>query len=329
MLPLAGHALFHSTNLDHAREEVARIFCPHRLDMVGKGAMDARHHHVMGSNLSLNYIQYGAKTLIAPDELDTFYLLQIPLCGAASIRNGSDHFASTPDRAAILNPHRPTTMIWEAGTRQVLVQIPRAVLRDHLTGLIGRQVGNDLSFEGPLDLTRGAGQSLRALILHLVNEVDAGHAPMAPGGLLGRQFESTIMSGLIQAAPHNFTHLLGQRESPALPGHVGRAESFMRANLDRALTIHDIAKAANTTPRTLQNGFRKFRGTTPLGYLRDARLARAHQELFAGDPNSSVTVIANRWGFSHLGRFAQQYKRRFGETPQTTLRAARQSHWRD
>ncbi len=328
-LPLAGHSLFATTDLDEARENVARIFCPHRLDVIGGGRTNARHHHVRGGRLSFNYIQYGAKTLIAPGELESFYLLQIPLSGAASIRNGSDQYASAPNMAAVLNPHRPTTMIWEQGTRQFLVQIPRVALQEHLASVIGGRSKRNLTFDGPLDLSTGQGQTLRALVMHLVSQIDAGHSPFVDGALMGRQFENTIMSGLLEAAPNNFTDQLGRRESAALPGHISRAEAYIQGNLAQALTIQDIAAAANTTPRTLQAGFRKFRDTTPLAYLRDMRLTRAHQDLFAGGPNATVTNIATRWGFSHLGRFSQMYRQRFGETPQATLRAAGQTQWSD
>lgn len=39
-------------------------------------------------------------------------------------------------------------------------------------------------------------------------------------------------------------------------------------------------------------------------------------------PGDGVTVtdIAQQWGFSHLGSFATQYRRRFGETPSRTLK---------
>lgn len=66
--PLLGdHALFRSRDLDEARERVAAVFCPHRLETLGaRSLFDACHHHLAGQRLSLNYIEYGAKTLIAP-----------------------------------------------------------------------------------------------------------------------------------------------------------------------------------------------------------------------------------------------------------------------
>jgi AraC-like DNA-binding protein len=40
----------------------------------------------------------------------------------------------------------------------------------------------------------------------------------------------------------------------------------------------------------------------------------------AGGGEASVTDIALRWGFNHLGRFSQLYRERYGEKPLATLR---------
>ena len=65
-LPLSQHPLFSTTDLDEARELVGRIFCPHRLETIGRGPFNVRHNHVRGERISLNYLEYGAKTMIAP-----------------------------------------------------------------------------------------------------------------------------------------------------------------------------------------------------------------------------------------------------------------------
>ncbi|MBA4323644.1 MAG: hypothetical protein C0426_00915 [Rhodobacter sp.] len=192
---LRNHTLFHSRDLDEARERVAAVFCPHRLETLGaRSLFDACHHHLPGERLSLNYIEYGARTLIAPGELGNFYLLQIPLDGGAEISNGSTTYLSTPDRAAILNPHLPTRMTWEEGTRQVLVQISRRAMQDHLAAQLGGPSDRPLTFDGPLDIATGPGAALRRLVMWLVAETDAGQPPIGPG-LMARQIEGTLLSG--------------------------------------------------------------------------------------------------------------------------------------
>lgn len=58
---------------------------------------------------------------------------------------------------------------------------------------------------------------------------------------------------------------------------------------------------------------------SPMAYLRQVRLARAHEDARRGGVRS-VAEVAHRWGFSHLGRFAAAYAARYGAVPSETLR---------
>lgn len=322
--PLAAHALFHTRDLDEAREKVAQIFCPHRLERIGVGQVEARHHHLRGERLSLNFIAYGAKTLITPGLLRDFYLVQMPLFGAASIRNGAQDYTSDARRASVLNPHLPTTMIWGEGCRTVLLQIDRTALETHLAQVLGRKPPGRLTFEGALDLAGPRGAALRSLVLHLLAEADAGRPALAPGSLLGRQIESALMTGLLEAHRHNQSDALAGRGCGDLaPRMVRRAEGYMLAHLDQPLAIEDVALAAGVGVRALQLAFRRFRDSTPLEFLRRARLERAHADLQAARPGTTVTDVAMRWGFAHFGRFAQSYRARYGQSPSQTLQDAR------
>ncbi|WP_144875113.1 AraC family transcriptional regulator [Microbacterium sp. 1.5R] len=99
-----------------------------------------------------------------------------------------------------------------------------------------------------------------------------------------------------------------------------RARAFIDDNLQRAITIHDIAKAARLSVRGLQYAFQQAYGESPMAFLRSARLSAAHQELLGADPaRTTVAEIAHRWGFAHLGRFAAAYKDAYGETPRATI----------
>ena len=72
--------------------------------------------------------------------------------------------------------------------------------------------------------------------------------------------------------------------------------------------------------RTLIKHFRDFKGTSPMRYLRSARYERVRAALRRAEPEESVTDVASQWGFTHLGRFSVEYRRRFGESPSETLR---------
>lgn len=106
---------------------------------------------------------------------------------------------------------------------------------------------------------------------------------------------------------------------PLLPAALARAIDWLRTNLDSPVTLDTVAAAAGVRPRTLEAHFREHLGTSPLGWLREARLARARRELLAAKDGTTVTTVALASGFNQLGRFAGDYRRRFGERPSETL----------
>jgi AraC-like DNA-binding protein len=73
----------------------------------------------------------------------------------------------------------------------------------------------------------------------------------------------------------------------------------------------------------LVNSFRRHLDTTPLAYLRGVRMECARRDLQGAEPGDGVSVatLAAKWGFTHLGRFAVDYRRRFGTYPSQTLRS--------
>ncbi|MEV7554648.1 helix-turn-helix domain-containing protein [Amycolatopsis sp. NPDC089917] len=61
-------------------------------------------------------------------------------------------------------------------------------------------------------------------------------------------------------------------------------------------------------------------GTTPMAYLRKARMDCAHRDLLAASPpHDTVAAIAARWGFSNPGRLAAAHRAAFGHPPSHTL----------
>jgi transcriptional regulator GlxA family with amidase domain len=75
--------------------------------------------------------------------------------------------------------------------------------------------------------------------------------------------------------------------------------------------------------RTLQLAFRQFRGTTPVGAIRQARLEGARHALTHGETEKTVIDAAYQFGFTNPGRFARLYKATFGVSPADELRRVR------
>lgn len=115
----------------------------------------------------------------------------------------------------------------------------------------------------------------------------------------------------------------------ALPAGLIRALEWLRAHLAEPVQLDRLAAASGSPPRTLERHFREFLGTTPLGWTRRMRLARARQELLNAGSEDTVTNIALSNGFTQLGRFAAEYRRAFGELPSSTTRAGQRARPND
>jgi len=102
------------------------------------------------------------------------------------------------------------------------------------------------------------------------------------------------------------------------------ARSFIEENFQDVIRLQDLCKFTGVSLRTLQRSFESYFQTSPLDYIKMRRLNAVRRELVAADPSrKSVTSLATKYGFSHLGRFSIDYRRHFGELPSMTLAARR------
>jgi AraC-like DNA-binding protein len=313
--------LFHTGDLDFARERVAQKFCNHRLDIVGdRHVFDAAHHHAPGQMLSLNYIRYGADVLIDPGELEHFYLIQIPLVGAATIRNGSREVLTDITTASVLNPQWSTRMFWWQGCEQVLVQVRKAPFMAFAERILGRSLHRPIAFEPRIDFARPEMARWRAWVLGLVRALDAGDALPQ---LTSAAYEQQLMEDFLRHQPHDMSDFIDDVDLSAAPRHLRRAVEFMRENLAEPLTVLDLADAAEVSSRTLQLAWQATYGLTPMQALARERLRCIRYDLRRADDTATVADAALKWGYPHLGRLSAAYRSAFGEYPSDTLRARR------
>ena len=107
---------------------------------------------------------------------------------------------------------------------------------------------------------------------------------------------------------------------------VRRCCRFIEDHLREPLALDDLCRVAAASPRTLEYAFREVLGSSPMAWYRSLRFAAARRALLRSrPPASSVTEVATRFSFWHLGRFSVEYRSRFGESPSATLRHSRDS----
>jgi transcriptional regulator GlxA family with amidase domain len=134
-----------------------------------------------------------------------------------------------------------------------------------------------------------------------------------------------VATRLVRENPPPVNHLggfgLDARRHEHYRRIVARFEEVARANLGAFVRIADLCRAVGVTPRTLERAMRAVHAATPVEFLHALRLTEARQTLLSKRGTAqSVTEVATRFGFRELGRFAGEYRERFGESPSETLR---------
>jgi AraC-like DNA-binding protein len=165
---------------------------------------------------------------------------------------------------------------------------------------------------------RPAIQDLRRGLRLLCDEL--ARRPSTPGASwLRRELEFEIPARLLRA-------LASSRVEAPRPSSrtrdlaLKRARSFIEENPHRALSVREVCRAAGVSWRTLDYAFREHFGVTPKVYTKTIRLNAVHRELRRAEPSVLISDIANRWDFWHMGQFAADYRRLFGELPSQTIR---------
>lgn len=101
---------------------------------------------------------------------------------------------------------------------------------------------------------------------------------------------------------------------------VSQARDYVQNNLESPISVDEMAAAARTSRRTLHRAFIHVLDETPQTYVRKLRLNRIRQELCSSaEAACTVTIAANHWGISELGRLSGWYRELFGELPSETL----------
>ena len=192
------------------------------------------------------------------------------------------------------------------------MSISRAALTERLSTLLGKPIVHKLHFEPRVDLNSPAFQGIRALIdLATGTEFDR---LLNAGSLMPSRLREMLVDAVLEAWPHNFSQALRRPEALIAPRHVKQAIEYIQAHPERMVSGTDLAGLVNVSLRALQEGFRRFVGTSIVSYQRQVRLERACDALKQGQ-SSSVTDVALQFGFSNVGRFCQYFQDAYGVSP--------------
>jgi AraC family transcriptional regulator len=94
---------------------------------------------------------------------------------------------------------------------------------------------------------------------------------------------------------------------------IRRAVELMHAQMDRELSLKEIAAASYLSPFHFARLFKKLTGSSPHAYLATLRTKRA--QLLLAETDLSVTEISSRVGYASSSHFTKAFRQATGLTP--------------
>jgi AraC-like DNA-binding protein len=261
-------------------------------------------------------VDYCATT----EPFDYFFFLALSH-GRMTVKSGRDELR-LPSRSVFFYP---LNVPLEVGVFDVIARTLRLPAA-RLAAVAEEMAGIDpagLRFESISPVTPAMGQHWFALMDLASNALLANDSVMTHP-VLAEELTRTVAVTALHTFP-NTAMTAPYQPNPGWvpPATVRRATDFMQARAELPLTLDQVAAASGVSGRALQYAFRRYYGTTPIGYLRRIRLERADAELRAADPDSGVQVgaVARKWGWASPSQFSLAYQERFGVRPSHTLKS--------
>jgi AraC-like DNA-binding protein len=319
---LACRPILHSRDIEETRAFLSSRAV--RLDLLGgerdRAAFHVRYNGVYLPRMWLGYLRYGATVAARVHPSRGDYWVHFPMHGRLEVSSGWRIENCDPLQAAVTSPFDVHCLKAGPESARLSLSIHGDALSRHLSDLLEDAPREPLRLASTIDLQTGFGHGLASLLHAVARDFCASGDLAHP--LVANDFEQLIMTSLLLSVPHNHSEALRRRDRGVAPRDVRRVVEYLRENAARPVALGDLVHVSGVAGRTLLKHFKDAYGISPMRYLRNHRLLRAREDLLR-DASRPVSDVATRWAFTHFGRFAQEYRRRFGESPSRTRRQPR------
>ena len=316
-----NHSLLETRNPRQARSSVEAVFFKHLLrTCLSSESVNFVHRGAKLGSLSFNLISYGAEVEVAVNDINrSHYVVVVPLSGKAAVKNHDQSADLEAGALVVLDPLSRFKFEMRGDHSHLAIGIPKARLADFFTHHCHQLGVGWIEFERKPYLVKDIGSSLFNFLGYICQEIDKP-GTITTQNAVAASLEETFLSMLVSTlvAP---TLPVGNTDQAwsEVPVYVEKAERFMEANLTENITAHEIAEASGVPMRTLYHAYHKYRGLSPMAWLKIRRLRQARFDLLdAAQTDVSVTEISLRYQQNHIGRFSRAYFQEFGEYPSET-----------
>lgn len=323
MTYLQNHTILSSGDLDEVRESIKNLAARHDLDVKGRQAdFHARVAAVERDDINLMHVTFGNARLSveSSEEDDDGLLLYLVTSGTGVAQHCGEELEFSANAGFMRDLAVPVSAT-EDDFGAVVLRLSKNKLKNHARSLVGDDIDlKGLRFNPAIDPATPGWNVFRHTVDYVAHNLD-GPLRDVQNPFITTQMKDMLFTQCLSLLPNSYQDVMnGRAVTEIVPYYVKRARDHIHAHAHKKLGLADIAAAAGCGYRGLQKGFMDAYGKPPIAYLRTVRLKRVRTILKTELNGKTVAEVARQWGFSHMGRFAKDYQREFGELPSETIR---------
>lgn len=310
----------YSSQADFAHHLMSSICGEHRLETSCRDKLDFHYEGIRlpHKRLAMGKISYGAHVCINTSNLRA-YSISLPVQGKQVLNVRGAEYISNCDKGLVLSNNELQDLVIDKDCIKYQVVIPEHSMQQVLGELLHQPLDYPVLFNPEMNLN--VDSSLFVWWKNIDNFLNLRAQFKGVQGmqLWSEDYENFLIKALLLSQENNYSGMLRALCNQYEPEYLRKICEFIRQHAHENICADDLHRIAGVSKTKLYQEFQHYYGTSPLAFLRKYRLQQIYKILnSSSNKKLSISKLAYDWGFNHLGRFSQEYRDEFGETPTET-----------
>lgn len=282
----------------------------HNIEILSDPVGDARLRYNDLAGFSTANLSYGGRLKVFCDDLNDIYHFQVIVKGNCIWRRDDGNLKLFPGDAVMLNPHEKLVHEYSDDCEKFILKIPESFIKEVFISKFKTIPKSGLEFN-----RRSISLRNNVSFVKLLEAISSDSLSQNDDYPIDGLYKEIILNKILSVFLHNGEMRLsypGERDFEHML-------NFIDENIKSNIGAVALSEYSGKSVRTIYNLFSSLLSTTPKSYVKNLKL-QGIKEGFMQGKYRNVTEAAYEYGFTHLGRFAAEYKNVFGETPSQTLK---------
>lgn len=265
---LSRHLLIRTRRAEELCQAYGRVYAKPTLKVKSRGQFEGAASQFRIGDTRIRFASFSTETEWDFPNADTFLFL-FPIDRGGYLRTRGRECEVKLGRTVGVSPGGGYTARYDPAFRCFSITVEPDALKSALETLIGAPADKPLVFD-PQGQSRGlVSSSLESYIPLLAETIERTNSDLPAWWNV--QTEHLVAMMLLCGYRHNYSRLLEPDPREPSLAQLRRAAAYIEANCHTAVNIEDLARESGVSIFSLNRGFKRMRGCSPLEFAARCR----------------------------------------------------------